>query len=403
MVKTDAGPGRLAKEADSIEFREDMANMGVYIILSLPNGTECQAELDQMFSDFQPRCKRSAIRIVGMKIKSRLEDLKRAGAAEPPISVDSDSSSSNEESGDENDGELSVVGDVATAARRETSITKVKLSNLDLGHVINGFPGDPVELRPFDYCFTQEKIIKTWIKVGFMPHTGNAALDPKVRHEMGDGGAPEEQRVRMEQLVEDYEKSAQRLTELGFNGAVLDLKPKTVSANSSALTRNEDELVEEIMSKGLVSKAGGLFKAGVIIANCRVVTAAARRGEALKHQAEADAVQKHEAKAKSDLSSARDAYRRWEDKGRKQTVDGDPDIKSKKDAIAIIRVLLPRLSVGPKKVTLTSFKVLKDCLQWLGDIRRGTSWHEELEALFFEVDDETYGAVEVDGAEGTAD
>ena len=52
---------------------------------------------------------------------------------------------------------------------------------------------------------------------------------------------------------------------------------------------------------------------------------------------------------------------------------------------------------------ITSFKVLKDCLRWLGDIRRGTSWHEELEALFFEVDDETYGAAEVDGAEGTAD
>ena len=376
--------------------------MGVYIIFSLPNGTECQAELDQMFSECQPKCKCSAIRIVGMKIKSRLDEMESTGAAASPISVDSDSGSSDEESSNENKDELSVVGDVATAAR-ETSITKVKLSNLDLGHVINGFPGDPVELRPFDYCFSQEKIIKTWIKVGFMPHTGNAALDPNVRHEIGDGGAPEEQQVWMEQLVEDYEKSAQRLTELGFNSAVLDLKPKTVSANSSALTRDEDELVEEIMSKGLVSKAGGLFKAGVIIANCRVVTTAARRGEALKHQAEADAVRKRQDKAKSGLSSAQDAYKRWEDKGREQTVDGDPDIKSKKDAIAIIRVLLPRLSVGPKKVTLTSFKVLTDCLQWLGDIRRGTSWHKELEALFFEVDGETYGAPEVDGAEDAAD
>ena len=84
-------------------------------------------------------------------------------------------------------------------------------------------------------------------------------------------------------------------------------------------------------------------------------------------------------------------------------MDGDPDIKSKKDAIAIIRVLLPRLSVGPRKGTLSSFKELKDCVQWLGDIRRGTTWYEELEALFSEVDDENYGAAEVDGAEGTAD
>jgi len=150
-------------------------------------------------------------------MKSRLDEIRSAGGA-APISVDSDSSS--DEISDENEDDGSVV-DVAHVAKE--SITKVKLSNLDLGHVVNGFPGDPVELRPFDFCFTQEKIIKTWIKVGFMPHTGNAASDPKVRHELGEGGAPMEQLVRMEQLVKDYNESAQRLTDMGFNGEVLDL------------------------------------------------------------------------------------------------------------------------------------------------------------------------------------
>jgi hypothetical protein len=69
-----------------------------------------------------------------------------------------------------------------------------------LGHVINGYPGDPVELRPFDYCFTKEKIIKSWINVGFMPMTGNTALDPKVRHEFGEGGAPAESTNQIERL-----------------------------------------------------------------------------------------------------------------------------------------------------------------------------------------------------------
>ena len=55
MVKTDSGPGRLSSEAKSVDFREEMANLGVYFILSLPNGTECQAKLDQMFSVFQPQ------------------------------------------------------------------------------------------------------------------------------------------------------------------------------------------------------------------------------------------------------------------------------------------------------------------------------------------------------------
>jgi hypothetical protein len=69
-----------------------------------------------------------------------------------------------------------------------------------LGHVINGYPGDPVELCPFDYCFTKEKIIKSWINVGFMPMTGNTALDPKVRHEFGEGGAPAESTNQIERL-----------------------------------------------------------------------------------------------------------------------------------------------------------------------------------------------------------
>ena len=99
-------------------------------------------------------------------------------------------------------------------------------------------------------------------------------------------------------------------------------------------------------------------------------------------------------------------------------MDGAPDIKSKKDAIAIIQVLLPRLNDGPRKGTLSSFKALKDCVQWLGDIRRGrTTWYDELETSFSEVDDEAYLApegddevegvprdhVDEDGVEGTAD
>jgi hypothetical protein len=31
-----------------------------------------------------------------------------------------------------------------------------------------------------------------WIKVGLMPMTGNATHGPKVRYEVGEGGAPKE-------------------------------------------------------------------------------------------------------------------------------------------------------------------------------------------------------------------
>ena len=109
--------------------------------MSLPNGTECQAELDQMFSDFQPRCKRSSIRIVGMKMKSRLDELRRAETATTPITVDS--SSDSDESSDKDEDNRSVAVATPVEASTAQSITKVKLCNLDLGHVVSGFPGDP--------------------------------------------------------------------------------------------------------------------------------------------------------------------------------------------------------------------------------------------------------------------
>ncbi len=66
--------------------------------------------------------------------------------------------------------------------------------------------------------------------------------------------------------------------------------------------------------------------------------------------------------------------------------DSDPDIKTKKDAIAIIQVLLPKLSVGGPKVTVSSFKNLKECIHWLGNIRKGTTWNQELESMLIVVD-----------------
>ena len=52
IVKTDVGPGRLSKEAESMDFRKQMAGLGVHILLSLPNGTWCTAEMDQLFEKF---------------------------------------------------------------------------------------------------------------------------------------------------------------------------------------------------------------------------------------------------------------------------------------------------------------------------------------------------------------
>jgi hypothetical protein len=61
IVKMDAGPGHLSKEANSIDFHEEMAALGIHILLSLPNGMAATAEMDQLYFKFNPRCSDSTI------------------------------------------------------------------------------------------------------------------------------------------------------------------------------------------------------------------------------------------------------------------------------------------------------------------------------------------------------
>ena len=54
------------------------------------------------------------------------------------------------------------------------------IGNLDLGHIVNGFVGDPIETRPFEYFFQKHKLLNQWTKMGFLPMTCNAVNDLKI-------------------------------------------------------------------------------------------------------------------------------------------------------------------------------------------------------------------------------
>ena len=60
------------------------------------------------------------------------------------------------------------------------SVCSVNITNRDLGPIVNGHPGDLVEKGPFDKCFATVKSTNTWIMVGFVLMTHNAALNLKV-------------------------------------------------------------------------------------------------------------------------------------------------------------------------------------------------------------------------------
>jgi len=115
-----------------------------------------------------------------------------------------------------------------------------------------------VELCPFDFHFTKERIIKTWKAVGFLPMTGNAMKDPKVRYEMGEGGAPDDATNCLDHLRADYRKSAETLPEMGFNGAMFDIEPPVVSRD--VIPEGNEAKIQHIIDNRLINKAGGLYK-----------------------------------------------------------------------------------------------------------------------------------------------
>ena len=80
IIKTDAGPGRLAKEAVSWEFHEWMNERGVVILLGLPNGTSANQEMDQGYRDLKHECEKSTQRVASGKMAARVLTRKKAAS-----------------------------------------------------------------------------------------------------------------------------------------------------------------------------------------------------------------------------------------------------------------------------------------------------------------------------------
>ncbi len=115
--------------------------------------------------------------------------------------------------------------------------------------------------------------------------------------------------------------------------------------------------------------AGGLFKAGLQIANSRAVIRVAKRIAEEDKLKALEAEQKKKVRRETLQSAAKMAFGRWKADGHKMNDNGSPELK-RMDAFAIIRVLVPRLDVK-KEVKMGDFKMVKDCVTWLGGINLG--------------------------------
>ena len=96
-----------------------------------------------------------------------------------------------------------------------------------------------------------------------------ATEDPKVRHELGEGGAPPAAAKRLAALDKEHKIAAKTLTGMGYNGTMLDCELPKVK--KKPVFHDEEARIQHIVDNKLLNKAGGLYKTGLIVANCRVV------------------------------------------------------------------------------------------------------------------------------------
>ena len=73
----------------------------------------------------------------------------------------------------------------------------------------------------------------------------------------------------MGSLVDDYSEVAEKLRNSGFNGNILNLAQWKM--NHETFPEDQEAQIELIIKNNGMTKAGKLYKAGIIIANSRVV------------------------------------------------------------------------------------------------------------------------------------
>ena len=238
----------------------------------------------------------------------------------------------------------------------KTSVMKVGLGNLDLGHMVNGYPDDPIDLRPYDKTFTRSNILQWWRKAGFLPMTRNALNDPKVRHERGDGGAPEEAGKRLALLEQEYREGAMELSAMGYNG--VDAFALELPVAEPKFDGSDEEKIQEYMKQGHM-KAGNMMKIGEVIVNSGIAAEAWRRRNAQIQEEEEDKEREKTMAGLGEQEVALYYYDEWVKGGKVMDKNEKPKL-GKEGAKAIVKVLMPRVAPD-EKVPTAMYK----CVDWL--------------------------------------
>ena len=142
-------------------------------------------------------------------------------------------------------------------------VMNIGLGNLDLGNMINGNPGDPIEL--YDYCFLRPSILNWWRK-------------RSILSSIGEGGALEEDGKRLALLEEAYSEGTKGLKSMDYNGIkTFDIELLIAKAKFSL---TNEEKVKKLMKTGTL-KTGGKIAAGETMINGDIALEAWRRMKAM--------------------------------------------------------------------------------------------------------------------------
>jgi hypothetical protein len=303
ILKVDSGPGRIVANLDSISKRAAFRELGLLILMGLPNATSVNQEMDALYGAFK-----SATYARGEVIlteRMRLRGLERSAAAAAAT--------------------INTTGTDAAAA--PPKLTPFSMGFEDLSTVVDGNITDDVSMKPFTRTFTREKILRSWSKVGFCPFTRNCVQGKKVRHELGQAS----QDKALEDLHESYTGVVSRADQEGLNAGIFDGRIPVAKCVNREPVEN-DQVKKLVETKGSFS-AGGLWSiCGTRIGNASVVLRAQTEQLAIEADKAASTSQSKLQRRAKLLLTARQALLKHENA---------PATMTDKDWIDIVRWVLP--------------------------------------------------------------
>lgn len=190
------------------------------------------------------------------------------------------------------------------------AIKQTTLDNEEIGYIANGYEDENLHDHPFDFTFTQERILNTNTSVGFVPFTRACFENENVMHELNQKYT----NTDVERKYEEYQYAEKKLKDKGFRvEGLFDVEIAT-SASIKRNEREEDQTVELLKQKGLFSASGISRNIGSICVPCPSVTIP-QRTQLKNQQDKKDHIAKDKTEnLKKKYSIAREVLYDWKQK-----------------------------------------------------------------------------------------